>query len=102
MIDTDLLAVKQKGVGWFNTYPLNYAIHFNQSETILSVSNKSDYGLINRIDVQMVVVANRLDNRRRQDAYQYLLFNTPHIKKDGGYVWVGHLLSFCSFQAGDL
>jgi hypothetical protein len=55
-----------------------------QSETIVQVLDmlmeKLDFALMNRVDVPIVVLKNRLDNRRHHDCYKCLLLKPQRNK----------------------
>jgi hypothetical protein len=78
LIDTNLLAIKAHNC--FGETPLDYARYY-QSELIINVlrtlMEMSDDDLKNRINIPMIVLIDGLDNRRRQEMYQWLLNIEP-------------------------
>jgi hypothetical protein len=91
LIDTNPFAVKKLDLQGF--HPLMYAVKQGQSAAIIKVletlREKSDYELKNCIDIPLVVRANGLVNRRRQNGYHWLMSKIPTIQKDGSYILEG-------------
>jgi hypothetical protein len=87
LIDSNPMAVKQNDDT--GRRPLDYPLANRFSNTVIRVltelTNKSDYELVNRINIPIEVMVNGVGNRRRQGIYHWLLLNTPTKQMDGLY-----------------